>query len=286
MNGSASESTSRGGRLHGKVAIVIGAGSVGDGLGNGRATAIAFAFEGATLFLVDRDEEALQVTAAALREACMPDACWSLCVADVTREDSVRDMVAQCGERHGRVDVLHNNVGTVITGSATSASIEDWERAFRVNVLTAAMTSRAVAPFMRRQGSGSIVNISSISSVRALDGSALAPYAVAKAALNHLTRATAVELAPHGVRCNAIVPGFIDTPMVQQSVLAAMRDDSPGTAPALDTYLARRSARIPMGRWGDARDVAHAAVFLASDESRYVTGIALTVDGGASLIAG
>jgi NAD(P)-dependent dehydrogenase (short-subunit alcohol dehydrogenase family) len=179
--------------------------------------------------------------------------------------------------------VLHNNVGVATPGGTLDVDMDDWNRAFNVNLSGIVHACKAAVPYMARRKSGSIINVSSISSLRVLSGLSYIAYPSSKAALNHLTRVMAVEFAPDQVRCNAILPGFIHTPMVEHSVLASLSKGNPKT---LDEYLLERTARIPMARWGDAWDVANAAVFLASDESRYITGLELVVDGGATLVAG
>ncbi len=262
------------GRLAGKVALVCGAGTEGGGLGNGKAAALAFAEAGARLHLLDRDEAALRETADAI-----PGATATL--GDATDPAALAAAVAACEAAHGGLDVLHNNIGAAVRGGVEEVPPEDFERGFRLNVTTALLATRAALPAMRRRGGGSIVNVGSISGLRVLEGLAYVAYPVAKAALMQLTRVVAAAHGRENVRCNAILPGFIATPMVGRSVLGAAAGGL-----TLQQYLDKRSAAIPLGRWGEARDVAMAAVFLASDESRYVTGAELVVDGGASLLAG
>ncbi|WP_198384257.1 SDR family NAD(P)-dependent oxidoreductase [Roseomonas sp. KE2513] len=261
------------GRLAGKVALVLGAGTEGGGLGNGKAAALAYSEAGAVLHLLDRDARALDETAAEI-----PGCTTSL--ADATDPAALRDAVAACEAAHGGLDILHNNIGVAIAGAAESVSAEDFERGFRLNVTTALLAIQAAIPAFRRRGGGAIVNIASLSGVRVMEGLSYVAYPVAKAALSQLTRVVAANHGPDNIRCNAILPGFIQTPMVERAVLRAAGGMS------LDAYLAKRSAAIPLGRWGEARDVAMAAVFLASDEARYVTGVELLIDGGASLLTG
>jgi NAD(P)-dependent dehydrogenase (short-subunit alcohol dehydrogenase family) len=260
-------------RLSDKVALVCGAGTEGGGLGNGKAAALAYAAEGARLHLLDRDAEALAETAREVPGCTMT-------VGDATDAAVLRSAVEVCEAAHGGLDVLHNNIGATVLGGAEDVTVEAFERGFRLNVTTALLAIQAALPAMRRRGGGSIVNIASVSGIRVLEGLAYVAYPVAKAALSQLTRVVAANHGRDGIRCNAILPGFIHTPMVERAVLGA------AGGMTLDEYLSKRSAAIPLGRWGEARDVAMAAVFLASDEARYVTGVELVVDGGASLLAG
>ncbi|RZL90625.1 MAG: SDR family oxidoreductase [Variovorax sp.] len=267
------------GRLAGKVCIVVGAGSVSEGWGNGKATSVLFAREGAVLHLVDRNASALEETLELVRAE---GGSATSSVADVESAQAPARLVADCVAAHGRVDVLHHNVGIAVPGGVMTVGLADWDRAFRVNLTSVLLAARAAAPHMAAQGGGSIVATSSISGLRVTSGLSFVSYPSSKAALNHLVRAMAVELAKDGIRCNLVVPGFIHTPMVEHSVLASQQDPQ-GT---LTDYLQRRLERIPLGRWGEAWDVAKAALFLASDDSRYITGLEMVVDGGASLLTG
>ena len=262
-------------RLAGKVAIVTGAGQTeGRQIGNGRATSIAFAREGATVLLADRDEDSARATAETIGESA------SVVAAFVSREDDCRDLVAACLERHGRVDVLHHNVGIAGgDGWTENLDIEAWERIMRVNAGSAALLAKAVVPAMRDQGAGAITNVSSIAAVCATItrlGNPPLGYKMSKAALNALTQSLAQTYAGDGIRVNAILPGLIDTPM---GVDAAAREFGLDR----DRYAAVRDETVPLkGGMGSAWDVANAAVFLASDEARFVTGVLLPVDGGQS----
>jgi NAD(P)-dependent dehydrogenase (short-subunit alcohol dehydrogenase family) len=262
-------------RLAGKVAIVTGAGQTeGRQIGNGRATAIAFAREGATVVLADRDEGSARETAETIGEGA------TVVAADVSREGDCRDLVAACLERHGRVDVLHHNVGIGGgDGWTENLNIEAWERIMRVNAGSAALLAKAVVPPMRDQGAGAITNVSSIAAVCATItrlGNPPLGYKMSKAALNALTQSLAQTYAGDGIRVNAILPGLIDTPM---GVDAAAREFGLDR----DRYAAVRDETVPLkGGMGSAWDVANAAVFLASDEARFVTGVLLPVDGGQS----
>lgn len=260
------------GRLKGKVAMVVGAGSIGPGWGNGKATAVTFARQGAQVFCVDRNSAAAQETAGIIASEGGRATAFT---ADVSRGDEVAAMVKACLAQYGRIDVLDNNVGIAETGSVVDVDEDEWDRVFAVNLKSAYLAMKHVVPVMIAQGGGSIINISSIASIRHV-GISYVSYGASKAAMNQMTRTSAVEFASHHVRVNAILPGLMKTPMVEHSAgLAASyaRGD-------VAEMWRKRDAQVPMGHMGDAFDVANAALFLASDESRYVTGVTLVVDGG------
>ncbi|WP_406470814.1 SDR family NAD(P)-dependent oxidoreductase [Streptomyces sp. NBC_01615] len=260
----------RPGRLAGRIAVIGGAGSVGPGWGNGRATAVIFAREGATVFLTDRDKESLEVTARHVREE---GGTAHTAVLDVTEPSAVQGFFAECEERAGRIDILVNNVGGSRAGGAVELSLEDWDSQLRTNLTSAFLACKHAIPVMRRGGGGAIVNTASASGLR-WTGAAQVGYASAKAAVIQLSRVTAVEYAPDNIRVNTVVPGQLHTPMVEAR-LAGQR--AGGDVAKL---LAQRQARIPLGFMGDGRDTAYAALFLASDEARFVTGTEIVVDGG------
>jgi NAD(P)-dependent dehydrogenase (short-subunit alcohol dehydrogenase family) len=262
-------------RMQGKVAVVTGAGqSEGQGMGNGRATAIAFAREGATVLLADRDEASARETAEAIGERA------GVVEADVAVEDDCARIVATCLERHGRVDVLHHNVG-IGTGDgwAENLDMDAWERIMRVNAGSAAMLAKAAVPAMREQGGGAITHVSSIAAVCATTsglGNPPLAYKMSKAALNALTQSLAQNYAAVGIRVNTLMPGLIDTPMGVDAVAREFGIDRA-------RYAEARNDAVPLkGGMGSAWDVANAAVFLASDEARFITGALLPVDGGQS----
>jgi NAD(P)-dependent dehydrogenase (short-subunit alcohol dehydrogenase family) len=262
-------------RLKGKTAIVVGAGSIGPGWGNGKATAVTFAREGAAVFCVDRNAAAASETVEIITSEGGKAIAFA---ADASREDDVQAMVAACLKAYGRIEVLDNNVGIAETGSVIDVSEADWDRVFAVNLKSAFLAMKHVIPVMAERGGGSIINISSIASIRHL-GISYVTYSTTKAAMNQMTRTTAVEFAASNIRVNAILPGLMKTPMVEHSAgLAASyaRGD-------VEAMWRARDAQVPMGHMGDAWDVANAALFLASDESKYVTGIELVVDGGITL---
>lgn len=260
------------GRLDGRVALVIGAGqTAGETTGNGRATAITFAREGARLLLIDRDVESLEETAE-LARAETGDV-HTLAV-DVTGPDAPQVVVTAAGDRFGRIDVLHNNVGIgERDGPPHRLEDEVYDRIMDVNLRAMWRMCRSAVPAMREGGGGSIVNVSSLASLASAGN--LTAYKISKAGVNALTQNLAITNAKYGIRANAILPGFIDTPMaVDAAARATGRDRS---------EVARdRAAWVPLGRQGTAWDVAAAALFLASDEAAFITGILLPVDGGQS----
>ena len=260
------------GRLQRKVAIVTGAGSSGPGWGNGKATAVLFAREGAHVIAVDVKREAVEETVGIIRgEGYRAEAH----VADVTQASDVERVVDACIAAHGRIDILHNNVGIVEVGGAAASSDESWDRVVDVNLTSVFLTCKAVLPHMERQGKGAIVNISSVSGIRWL-GVPYVSYAATKAGILGLTQSIAMEYAKKGVRANAILPGLMNTPMIVKPLAGIYGQGD------IDTMFAARAAQCPTGKMGDAWDVAYAALYLASDEAKYVTGAQLVVDGGLS----
>ncbi|MBI3452318.1 MAG: SDR family oxidoreductase [Rhodospirillales bacterium] len=266
------------GRLDGKVAIVTGAGSIGPGWGNGKAAAALFAREGAKIFAVDLSLDAAVETKAAI------DAEGGDCTvheADVSRRDEVKALVERCVKTYGRIDILHNNVGILDVGGPVETSEESWDRVIRVNLKSMYLTCKFVLPQMVRQfehegRGGAIVNIGSIAAIRWI-GVPYISYAASKGAAMSFTRAVALEYAGRGVRCNCILPGLMNTPMVHKGLAGAYSGGD------VEKMVALRDAQCPTGKMGDAWDVAYAALFLASDEAKYITGVALPVDGGITL---
>ena len=259
-------------RLKGKVAMVVGAGSIGPGWGNGKATAVTFARQGAAVFCVDRNAEAAQETVALIEGEGGRAQAFT---ANVSRAGEVEATVKACLAAYGRIDVLDNNVGIAEIGSVVDVEEKAWDHVFAVNLKSAYLTMKHVIPVMVQQGGGSIINISSVASIRQV-GISYVSYGASKAAMNQMTRTTAVEFAGHHVRVNAILPGLMKTPMVEHSAgLAASYAKGD-----VEEMWRKRDAQVPMGHMGDAFDVANAALFLASDEAKYITGITLVVDGG------
>ena len=259
-------------RLADKVVLITGAGSVGPGWGNGRATAVRFAQEGARVFGVDQDVSRLTETGQLIESAggfFMPGTC------DVTSSASVADMVARCLAEFGRIDVLVNNVGGSAKGGPVEMTEDVWDAQIDLNLKSVFLTCKHVIPQMLKQGGGAIVNLSSTSGLR-WTGAAQIAYAATKAGVIQFSRVLAVQYAKQGIRVNTVVPGQLHTPMVEVR-LAGQR--AGGDVQAL---LAQRQSRIPLPFMGDGRDTANAALYLACDESRFVTGTEIVVDGGMS----
>lgn len=255
-------------RLRNKVALVFGAGSSGPGWSNGKATAVAYAREGATVVAVDRNGPAAEETGGLI--AAEGGVCLAV-TADVTSAQQVMHAVRQCVDRFGRIDILHNNVGIVELGGPVEATEASWDRVMAVNTKGMFLTCKHVLPVMLEQRSGVILNISSIAGIR-YTGMNYIAYAASKGAVNQFTQELAVQYAAQGIRVNAILPGFMNTPLIHERL--------PSQYASVDEMIRVRDALCPMKRMGDAWDVAHAAVFLASDEARYITGVLLPVDGG------
>jgi NAD(P)-dependent dehydrogenase (short-subunit alcohol dehydrogenase family) len=263
------------GRLQDKVAIVTGAGSILPGWGNGKATAALFAREGAKVVLVDNRKEAAEETAAIVRKE---GGVCEVAVCDVTSSEQVHDMVVRARKAFGgRIDILHNNVGIAVMGDPVTLSEADWDRVNAVNVKSMFLTCKHVLPVMAHQHAGAIVNVASIAGIRYLPGGDYISYYTTKGAILPFTRSIAVQYARQGIRANAILPGLMDTPMVE-AIGKAYADALTGGD--REAMRRQRGEIVPMGRMGDAWDVAYAALFLASDEAKYVTGAELVVDGG------
>jgi NAD(P)-dependent dehydrogenase (short-subunit alcohol dehydrogenase family) len=261
------------GRLAGKVALITGAGSVGPGWGNGRAIAVRFAEEGAKIFAVDRDAERMLETIKLVKDAGGE---IETATCDVTQSASIASVVEACINRFGSVDILINNVGGSAAGGPVEMTEEVWDAQIDHNLKSVFLTCKYVLPLMEKQGSGAIVNISSTSGLR-WTGSAQVAYASTKAGVIQFSRVTAVQYAKKGIRVNTVVPGQLYTPMVDVR-LAKQRSGGDVTA-----LLQQRQSRIPLPFMGDGRDTANAALFLASDEARFITGTELVVDGGMSV---
>ena len=257
-------------RLAGKIALVTGAGSVGPGWGNGRATAVIFAREGARVFLADRNQAALEETAEQVRAEggqVVTHEC------DVTDGSQVAAMVSRCVGELGHLDVLVNNVGGSFPGGPVELAETDWAAQFSVNLTSVFLTCKHAIPPMKAGGGGAIINTASSSGLR-WTGAAQVAYATAKAGVIQFSRVVAVQYAADRIRVNTVVPGQLHTPMVEVR-LASQRAGGD-----VEKLLAERQARIPLGFMGDGRDTAYASLFLASDEARFITGTEIVIDGG------
>jgi NAD(P)-dependent dehydrogenase (short-subunit alcohol dehydrogenase family) len=247
-------------RLKGKVAVVTGAGSAGELVGNGAAAAILFAREGASVLCADLSEERAEQTAAAIRGEGGTASAFR---ADVSKAADCAALVEACVQRYGGIDVLDNNAGISVRADVVEVTEAQWDRVMAVNVKSIMLMSKHAVPHMAKRGGGSIINISSIAGLRANQST---PYSTSKAAVIGMTRSMAGDHGPQGIRVNCIVPGLIYGPM---------------TAPRMDAALRQtRREAAPLGTEGTGWDVAWAAVFLASDEARWITGVALPVDAG------
>jgi NAD(P)-dependent dehydrogenase (short-subunit alcohol dehydrogenase family) len=260
--------------LKNRIAVVTGAGSVGPGWGNGKATAVLLARQGAKVFAIDVHESAAQETCALIAEEggeCTPWRC------DMTGSAQVAAAVEDCIARYGRIDILVNNVGGSAGGDPVSMPEEVWDAQLDLNLKTAFLGCKHVLPVMQQQRAGAIVNISSIAGLRQhVDGRVNVAYSAAKAGLIGFTNSVAMKYVKQGVRCNTVVIGVMHTPLVEQRLVRRL-----GAADA-EALIAQRHAQVPLGRMGDAWDAAHAVLFLVSDEARYITGTEIVVDGGIS----
>ncbi len=256
-------------RLTDKVVFLTGCGSVGPGWGNGKSIAVLFARQGARLYGVDVNEAAARETQAIIEGE------GGTCIigtGDVTEEKQVEALVADCMARFGRIDILVNNVGKSEPAIAGEMDVALWDRQLDINLRSAFLCCRAVLPIMERQGKGAVVSIASTAGIR-YTGKPQAAYCAAKAGLIHFSKTTAISYAPRGIRLNCVLPGLMYTPLVQKLAEEFAGGD-------LDGFVAKRNGQVPMGHMGEGWDVAHAALFLASDEAKYITGTELLVDGG------
>ncbi|MBM4339425.1 MAG: SDR family oxidoreductase [Deltaproteobacteria bacterium] len=257
-------------RLKNKVAIVTGAGSVGPGWGNGKATSVIFAREGAKVFATDLNLAAAEETKSIIDKE---GGTCTVHKVDVSKADQVKAMVAHCLETYGRIDILHNNVGIVVVGGPVETSEETWDQVMAVNLKSMFLTCKYVLPQMEKQGGGVIINISSIAAIR-YTGVPYITYYTTKAGILGFTQGIALQYAGKNIRANAILPGLMHTPMIVEPLKGAY------AAGDVEKMIDIRNKQCPTGKMGDAWDVAEAALFLASDEAKYVTGAQLVVDGG------
>jgi NAD(P)-dependent dehydrogenase (short-subunit alcohol dehydrogenase family) len=258
-------------RLDGRVAVVIGAGqSPGEGVGNGRATALRFGREGARVLAVNRSIESAEETAAMIRAEGGEAVAFK---ADITVEADIIAAIGEAKRRWGALDVLHNNVGVSLGGGDADlmeVTEAQFDNIYRTNLRGTAFTCKHALVIMREQRSGSIINVSSAAAV------GLYPYVAykaTKAGVNAMTEQLALQNAKYGIRINSIMPGLIDTPMAVET--RSKKFNKPR-----DEVMAERNAKIPLGYSGTGWDVANLALFLASDESSFITGVSILVDGG------
>ena len=257
------------GRVEQKIVIVTGAGSVGPGWGNGKAAAVLYAREGAKVFAVDLRRKAAEETRTIITQEGGDCTAYE---ADVTKAEAVSALVLTCLDTYGKIDILHNNVGIPEVGGPEDITEANWDRLFDINVKSMYLTCKACLPHMVQQGRGAIVNISSIASIRYV-GYPCVSYSASKGAVNQLTQNIAIQYADQGIRANAVLPGLMHTPQVEHFVTSGYDGD-------VEEMIRQRHALVPMKHMGDAWDVARAALFLASDDARYITGVQLAVDGG------
>jgi NAD(P)-dependent dehydrogenase (short-subunit alcohol dehydrogenase family) len=271
------------GKLKDRVAIVVGAGSSGPGWGNGKCTAITFAREGARVFCVDLKRAAAEETVGLIEKEVGPGFAVAY-EANASNNADVKAMVDACMAKWGRVDILDNNVGIGSQGGPVELSEDEWHRVFDVNVKSFFLTAKHVLPIMEKQGKGAIVNVSSIASIRSPKGISYLAYNASKGAVNSLTMAIASQYAEKGIRCNAILPGLMHTPMIDFLAEQYARSEKDHNQ-AYEKMIEIRDRASPTGKMGTGWDTANAALFLASDQSSYVNGHLLVVDGGITVRA-
>ncbi|MGE4043715.1 MAG: SDR family NAD(P)-dependent oxidoreductase [Acetobacteraceae bacterium] len=262
--------------MAGKVAIVTGAGSVGPGWGNGKATATLLARQGASVFLVDVNDDAVAETKSIIEGeggTCATHRCNMMAAAEV------QEMVQACVDRFKRIDVLVNNVGGSAPGDPVSMTEEVWDLQIDFNLKTAFLGCKYAIPVMLEQGKGAIVNLASVAGLRNdfSSGRSHVGYSASKAGVIQLSRSVAGTYARKGIRVNTVVPGLMNTPLVTYRLARTVGGND------AQKLIEQRNAQVPMGHMGDAWDVAHAVLFLASDEARFITGTEIIVDGGSTV---
>lgn len=257
--------------LPGKIAIVTGAGSVGPGWGNGKAIGVLLARQGATVFAIDINEDAADETRSVIERE---GGSCAVCRCDMTAAPEVQAAVDACVKRFGRIDILVNNVGGSAPGDAATMTEEVWDAQIDLNLKATFLGCKYVLPVMERQGSGAIVNNASVAGLRNHVGRTYVAYSASKAGVIALSRSTALAYAKKGIRCNTVVPGMMHTPLVEHRLARQLGYDD------VADLIAYRHSRVPMGRMGEAWDVAHAVLFLVSDEAGYITATEIVVDGG------
>lgn len=257
-------------RLKDRVVMVIGAGSIGEGWGNGKASAVLAAREGARVFAVDINPDAADETVGLIRAEGLEATAYQ---ADVADSAQVRAMVDACIHRYGAIDVLHHNVGIVPLGGPVELDEATWDRALAVNLTSAFLTCKYTLPHMERQQRGVVLVTGSIAGIR-YTGVPYVAYSATKAAVIQLCQSVALQYAAKGIRANCILPGLMNTPFIYQGLSEGYSQGD------TERMIAMRNAQCPTGKMGDAWDVANTMVFLASDDAKYITGQNLVVDGG------
>ena len=265
-----------------KVAFISGAGSVGDDAdakvwGNGKATAVLLARQGAKIYGVDLRKEAADVTKAIIEKE------GGICISrgiDMREAKDVEAAVADCLDRFGRIDILVNNVGGSAPGDAVTMSEEVWDAQIEHNLKTAFLACKFVLPIMEKQGQGAIINLASVAGLRMTPDRAHIAYSTTKLGILAFSKSTAISFAKKGIRCNTVIPGLMHTALVEHRLAKTIGAND------LKGLIDKRNAQCPTGKMGDAWDIAHAVLFLASDEARYITGAEILVDGGLTAASG
>jgi NAD(P)-dependent dehydrogenase (short-subunit alcohol dehydrogenase family) len=268
--------------LKDKVAFISGAGSVGDDpdakvWGSGKATAVLLARQGARIYGVDLRREAADVTKAIIEKE------GGICLTrrvDMTKADEVEAAVEDCVKEFGRIDILVNNVGGSAPGDAVEMSEQVWDSQISHNLKTAFLGCKYVLPIMEKQGKGVIINLASVAALRMNADRAHVAYSTTKLGILALSKSTAISYAKKGIRCNTVIPGLMHTALVEHRLAKTI------AANDLQGLIDKRNAQCPTGKMGDALDIAHAVLFLASDEARYTTAAEILVNGGRSAASG
>jgi NAD(P)-dependent dehydrogenase (short-subunit alcohol dehydrogenase family) len=268
--------------LEGKVVFMSGAGSVGDDpdakvWGNGKATAVLLARQGAKIYGVDLRKEAADITKAIIDKE--GGTCVTRAV-DMTKAKQVEAAVADCVKQFGRIDILVNNVGGSAPGTAVSMEEEVWDRQIDHNLKTAFLGCKYVIPVMEKQGKGAIVNLASVAGLRMTADRPHVAYSTTKLGILAFSKSTAIAYAKKGIRCNTVIPGLMHTALVEHRLAKTI------AANDLQGLIDKRNAACPTGKMGDAWDIAHAVLFLASDEAHYITATEILVDGGLTAATG
>ena len=265
-------------RLDEAIAVVTGAGSIAPGIGNGKAAAIQYAREGAKVVALDINLDSLDST----RDIINKEGNFvTTHECDVTSSEAVNEIIDTTMQEFGRIDILHNNVGILNIDGPVSLSESEWQKVMDTNVTSMFITCKAILPIMEKQGKGAIINISSVAGISYWGVPAIA-YNTSKAAILQFTKSIALEYARKGIRANVILPGVIDTPLINEPLKVGHSEIE------IEEIRKERHQMIPMGFMGDPFDIAKAAVFLASKDAAYITGTELIIDGGltASCISG